>query len=161
MTSAKRTRPCTIVRIMVGLTIASTVCGTPACSNDMQEQISYQPEEAPRKHSPTGSVPRESRAIVLELLPKSEARLEKGARLFRINCVHCHGAEGDGDGPVAGYLKDLPANLRSAEVQSKPEAEIYDIVTRGREHLMPAFKGFLSAQERWAVAYYVKALNAH
>jgi hypothetical protein len=130
------------------------------CSQDMQEQASYQPQEGPRKHSPDGSVPRTSRAVVLESVGGTPDRLQHGAGIFAVNCRHCHGPQGDGDGPVAGYLIEQPANLHSARVQSKTAAQIYGVVTNGKEQRMPAFKGFLSAEERWAVAYYVKALSA-
>jgi mono/diheme cytochrome c family protein len=124
----------------------------------MQEQASYQPQESPRLHSPAGSIPLESRSIARLPQSKVEPRLEQGARLFAINCAHCHGPNGEGDGPVAGYLTELPKNLRAPYVQQKAESEIYEILTHGRD-MMPPFKGELSAEERRTLARYVKALN--
>ena len=37
---------------------------------------------------------------------------ESGAQLYKDHCAACHGAEGKGDGPVAGFLKTPPADLR-------------------------------------------------
>jgi mono/diheme cytochrome c family protein len=128
------------------------------CSKDMQDQPSFEPQEAPRKYSPTGSVPRESRSIVLTAPNKTEESLRQGASLFAINCAHCHGVHGNGDGPVAGYLKEMPANLQALEVQRKPEIELYAIVTSGKD-AMPPFRGELSAQERWAIVYFVTSLS--
>ena len=128
------------------------------CSKDMQEQPSYHPQEAPRLHSPSRSVPRESRSIVLAPPPLTQQRLEQGARLFAVNCRHCHGPEGEGDGPVAGYLKDMPANLHASRVQKKSARELYEIVTDGTG-VMRAFRGELSAEERWMLVYFIKTFK--
>ena len=153
---------------------ALLVLSTTACSKDMEEQVSYQAQEAPRRHSPARSIPQDSRAIVpippaqprarrdvpsSQALPAESAQpLEQGRRLFGINCAHCHGPTGDGDGPVAGYLRELPKNLHAPHVQNKSAADLYAIVTDGKD-AMPSFKGELSADERWAVAQYVKSLS--
>lgn len=138
------------------LAAACLLWGAQACSRDMQEQPSYQPQEAPRLHSPSGAVPRDSRSVIRS--PGAPAAFDEGAGLFRINCVHCHGAQASGDGPVAPYLKEKPANLRSHEVQRLSEDELYAIITDGK-HVMPSFKGELSARERRSVAAYVKSLR--
>ncbi|MEP6888707.1 MAG: c-type cytochrome [Nitrospirales bacterium] len=128
-----------------------------ACSEDMQEQPSFRSQEAPRLHSPPTSVPRDSRAVVLAPPARTSERLQRGERLFGINCSHCHGPGGEGDGPAAGYLKELPANLRAARVRQKPEAELFSIITHGKD-MMPPFRGELSAEDRWTMAYFVKSL---
>lgn len=144
--------------------ILAAVClfsGMPACSRDMQEQPSYQPQEAPRLHSPKGSVPRDRR-LMRTFLTSHEA-LDEGARLFRINCAHCHGRDGTGNGPVVAYLKEQPADLRDPYVQGLSEAALYDTVTYGLavegRDVMPAFQGELSAKERHSVVTYVKSLS--
>jgi high-affinity iron transporter len=83
-------------------------------------------------------------------------RVKEGATIFRINCSHCHGASGIGEGPVSVYLKEKPVNLRQPDIQSRSEAALYDIVTNGKD-VMPSFKGELSMEERWSVAAYVKS----
>ena len=126
-----------------------------ACSRDMQEQPSYQPQEMPRLHSPVGSVPRASRPVMAAM--SKDERDGTGARLFQINCAHCHGAAGAGDGPASRYLKEKPTDLRQPEVQARQELALYGIVTQGMGS-MPPFKGELSADERRSVAAHVKAL---
>ncbi|MDC4225442.1 MAG: cytochrome c [Candidatus Manganitrophus sp.] len=51
-----------------------------------------------------------------------------------------------------------PFNLQADQTRRRPAKEIYEIVTDGRI-VMPAFKGVLSAEERWAVAYFVKSFG--
>ncbi len=125
------------------------------CSRDMQDQPSYQPQEAPRLHSPAGSVPRDSRAILSAATHNNARASVSGEDLYRVNCLHCHGPSGEGNGPVAAYLNERPADLRSRAVQEKPQTELYEIVTDGKD-MMPAFRGELSAAERQAVAAFVK-----
>jgi mono/diheme cytochrome c family protein len=126
-----------------------------ACSRDMEEQASYHPQEEPRRHSPPGSIPRHSRAVRPALSPAGN---EAGALLFRINCAHCHGVDGAGDGPVAPFLKERPANLTNPEVRAMAEEQIYAVLTEGKD-MMPSFKGELSASERVELARFVAALT--
>ncbi|MBX3300673.1 MAG: DUF3341 domain-containing protein [Nitrospira sp.] len=143
------------------LVAAWSLCGMQACSRDMQEQPSYQPQEAPRLHSPVGSVPRESRSV-LKSLPTQQL-VDEGAGLFRINCSHCHGMDGTGNGLVIAYLKEKPTDLLAPDVQALSEAALYDTVTYGRSvdgrDVMPPFKGEMSAEERRSVVMYVKSLS--
>jgi mono/diheme cytochrome c family protein len=143
-----------LIRLMV--TVLCSLFG--GCSRDMQDQPSYKPQETPRRHSPAGSMPRESRAILSPTRMESADAPARGQRLYRVNCLHCHGADGDGTGPVAAYLKEKPADLRSDTIQNKTHAELYEIVSQGKD-VMPAFRGELSADERDAVAHYVKSLG--
>ncbi len=143
------------------LVAACLLCGVQACSRDMQEQPSYQPQEEPRLHSPVGSVPRDSRAV---RKPSSTQQVfDEGARLFRINCSHCHGRDGTGKGPVIAYLKEKPADLLDPDVQALSEDALYDTVTYGLamegRDVMPPFKGEMSAEERRSVVAYVKSLS--
>jgi mono/diheme cytochrome c family protein len=125
-----------------------------ACTENMTEQPSYRPQEAPRLHSPAGSVPRLSRVH----RSGKESTSQGGERLFRINCAHCHGSSAEGDGPVAPFLEAPPANLRAPKVQGKPPSALYAIITDG-EKSMPAFKGELSADERWALVDFIGSLD--
>jgi mono/diheme cytochrome c family protein len=142
----------TAMTVFAALCVLAAILG---CSRDMQEQPSYQPQEMPRLHSPAGSVPRDSRAVTVAR-PEDE-RVGAGAKLFQINCAHCHGAGGAGDGPASRYLKETPTDLRLPEIQALPERAMYEIVTQGKD-MMPPFKGELSAEERRSVSVYVKTL---
>jgi cytochrome c553 len=127
------------------------------CPNDMREQPSFSYQEAPRRHSPPGSIPQLT-PFSHVASPVSLRKVMPPAQLFAINCEHCHGQDGTGDGPVAGYLPELPANLHAPEIQKKPEAELFKVVTHG-EHAMPAFEQFLSEDERWALVSFIKSFD--
>lgn len=45
-------------------------------------------------------------------------RSENGAELFRINCASCHGAMGQGNGPLAAQLRTAPPDLTKFTVRN-------------------------------------------
>lgn len=130
------------------------------CGEDMQEQPSFQSQEGLRRHSPEGSVPQTSRSVLLSPPASSPELVRRGASLFEVNCSHCHGKQGLGDGPAGKFLALPPFNLRADQTQQRSPDEIFEILTDGRI-VMPAFKGVLSAEERWAIAYFVKSFRAN
>jgi mono/diheme cytochrome c family protein len=129
------------------------------CSQDMQEQPSYRSQESPRLHSPAGSIPRESRAVVSRQAVADGRLPDAGKELYRINCLPCHGHNGKGTGPVAGYLKELPADLQSERVRRFSEDQLYEIITNGKD-MMPSFRGELSATERMTLASFVRSMGS-
>ncbi|MCA9422338.1 MAG: cytochrome c [Nitrospira sp.] len=130
------------------------------CSKDMEEQPSFSYQEAPRVHSPLKSTPLAT-PFSLETSPLEQPQKPPdGALLFTINCTHCHGQHGMGDGPVAGHLPDMPSNLHASSVQQKPDEVLYTIVTHG-ENVMPAFEPFLSQEERWTLVAFLRTFADH
>lgn len=131
---------------------------TLGCSQDMQEQPSYRSQEAPRLHSPQGSIPRDSRAILSRQALIAGLEMGSAVELYRVNCLPCHGESGEGTGPVAPYLNELPANLRAPKVRALSKTELYRIITKGKD-MMPSFQGELSATERMILASFIQAME--
>jgi mono/diheme cytochrome c family protein len=74
-------------------------------------------------------------------------KAESGERVYRTNCLNCHGAKGQGDGPVADSLTPRPADLTAEMVQKKPDKELLKIIREGKPGTsMPSWKGELSDQ---------------
>ena len=99
---------------------------------------------------------------IVEPLPATTPSLERGAAVFREQCVQCHGASGRGDGPKAKTLKGPPpANLADHNVMGDMSLiEIFRRISVGTPGTaMPEFGDDLSAEDRWAVASYVNALQ--
>jgi mono/diheme cytochrome c family protein len=80
-----------------------------------------------------------------------------GAGVFKAKCVTCHGPDGSGNTPVGKSLQT--ADLRSPEVQKKPDAELTQSVSEGKGN-MPAFKGNITDEEIQSVLKYVRTLAA-
>jgi mono/diheme cytochrome c family protein len=93
-------------------------------------------------------------------VPYSDASVDQGKKLFRENCVDCHGAKGDGKGAMAGSLKRKPANLTSSQTGALTDGEIFWRVSKG-DDIMPSFeKTFpLSSDQRWQLVNFVRSLS--
>jgi cytochrome c oxidase cbb3-type subunit 2 len=102
--------------------------------------------------------------------PKPSADLVRhGADVWQQSkCWECHGKEGKGDGEKAAGLKDdfgfpiPPANLTTGQFKSGPTAkDIFRTVSTGLNGTpMPSFSDTVSADDRWALAYFVLSLSA-
>jgi high-affinity iron transporter len=99
---------------------------------------------------------------VVEPLPSRPPSLERGAVVYRERCAACHGELGRGDGPKAKSLKGPPpANLTDPQVLgNKSLLDIFRRIAVGTPGTaMPEFAEDLSAEDRWAVASYVAAMQ--
>lgn len=76
---------------------------------------------------------------------------ETGESLFKGKCAVCHGPDGAAKTTMGQMLK-IP-DLHSAEVQKKTNAQLDEIITKGKQK-MPAYEGKLNkAQVEKLVAY--------
>jgi len=99
---------------------------------------------------------------VLEPIPARPPSLDRGAVVFRERCAACHGESGRGDGPKARTLKGPPpANLTDRAVMgNKSLLDIFRRIAIGTPGTaMPEFAEDLPAEDRWAVAAYVQAMQ--
>ncbi len=107
------------------------------------------------------SVP-DAYATLRNPLVADEATLRRGAELYQTNCASCHGASGQGDGPVAASLQPSPANLaRAVQMPMVDATFLYWRVSEGaltQKSAMPPFKEMLSEEERWQIVTFVETL---
>jgi mono/diheme cytochrome c family protein len=56
-----------------------------------------------------------------------------GQQLFSDSCAGCHNKNGDGK---TNYAKKIPVpDLRSKDIQGKPDEELYALIARGSRHV--------------------------
>lgn len=91
--------------------------------------------------------------------PVTEQVMARGREAFNAYCSHCHGQTGAGDGMVVqrGYTK--PVALYDDRVRDKPVGHIFDVITNGFG-AMPDHAAQVKVHDRWAIAAYVRALQA-
>jgi mono/diheme cytochrome c family protein len=87
------------------------------------------------------------------------ASVARGTELFNINCSHCHGLQAKGNGPVAVYLQNKPADLTSLPVQALSDGGIFLTISQGIQGKMPALNENLIVRERWDVVNYIRTLK--
>ena len=94
-----------------------------------------------------------------------EKMLAVGQLKYETNCAVCHGFAGNGDGLVSQRALQLaegywvqPTSLHEPRVQQQPVGKIFHTITNGRGKMGP-YGSVLTAQERWAIVLYVRALQ--
>lgn len=92
-----------------------------------------------------------SRANPLARKPEAAAG---GEKLFKRNCVECHGEDG------SGVAKKNAADLLLPEVQSQSDGTLFWKLTNGNtDHGMPSFSR-LPELQRWQLVLYLRTLHA-
>jgi len=98
-------------------------------------------------------------AELVNPLSVSKEELEVAKEIFEINCAMCHGETGKGDGRLvtSGKFTTDVTPLVDEFVQSKPDGEIFHVITMGS---VSGFMGSHSAQikpdDRWRIVTYIK-----
>jgi mono/diheme cytochrome c family protein len=79
-----------------------------------------------------------------------------GENLFKTKCAACHGPDGKGEVPMG---KKLGArNLGSAEVQGQSDAQLTEVLTKGKNK-MPAYDGKLTKEQIGQLVAYIRELS--
>lgn len=76
---------------------------------------------------------------------------DSGKKIFSAKCATCHGQDGSGNTSVGKSLK--AADLRSADVQKKTDADFYTQVEKGKGKMPPFGIALNKAQIDDVVAY--------
>ena len=87
-----------------------------------------------------------------------EASITRGAELYAIHCQMCHGQTAEGNGPIAPFLANRPANLTSPVVQSKSDGSLFLTITDGVAGKMPPLNENLIVSERWDLVNFIRTL---
>ena len=105
--------------------------------------------------------------VVLGGVSVAAETLERGKHVYQQFCVHCHGADGAGQGPAGRALDPPPRDFRTGVfmVASPPgdrlptDAQLLRLVEKGRiERGMPAFP-MVPPDDRMAVVHYIKTFS--
>lgn len=92
-------------------------------------------------------------------LPVTREHLEKGREVYNIYCITCHGAKGEGDGPVIGPNRfPAPPSLHTDQARGYRDGTIYHFITKGQGK-MPSHALQIEPEERWQVILYLRALQ--
>ena len=95
-----------------------------------------------------------ARAKVPAKMPEDKVR---GRELYQDLCWQCHGAEGEGDGPVGLLLGKPPLSLRGREAATWPELLV--TIQQGRGD-MPAYSATLDRADSRRILAWLAALDA-
>ena len=98
-------------------------------------------------------------ALLKNPLKADEAMMKDAKNIYTKYCQHCHGENGEGDGPTvtAGGHPPPPA-YNSAALANLPEGKMFHTITYGK-NLMGPHASQLTVEERWKVILYVQELQ--
>jgi mono/diheme cytochrome c family protein len=88
----------------------------------------------------------------------TEAVMNRGEERFNIFCSACHSKLGDGNGmiPSRGYRH--PPSFHSDTLRAAKSGHFFDVMTNGFG-AMPDSAAQIKAEDRWAIAAYIRALQ--
>lgn len=85
---------------------------------------------------------------------------EAGEKIYGESCERCHGYAGNGQGQMAEYLTPPPAKLNNPATQSKTDAELTEIILKGRSGTaMAGFEGALEGTQLADLLAYIRSLK--
>lgn len=177
-------------RLLFGAGLALLLVGVTGCKIDstntypidffsgMHYQDAYKQYEPPRPQAPEGIVPISGREPMYsqqelaelenpleptDLEPTDEV-IARGQHIFEVNCQVCHGEQGQGDGPVAGYFQNAqdarpPADLTQERLVNIQDGYIYSVVRNGFGEWMPSFGNLIPGEDVWALVHYIRTLQ--
>lgn len=134
--------------------------------SDMVDQPSFRPQEDPLPLA-EGAVPAaglepvlsrdEAMRDLVNPVAATPANIAQGARLYGTFCLHCHGAKGRGDGPVAAKISK-PADLTAKQYIESRDGLFYYTIRHGTP-IMPALAEAIAPRERWEIVNFVRTLQ--
>ncbi len=90
-------------------------------------------------------------------VPYSTASVLRGAPLYAGHCAGCHGAYGNGDGPLADSLARRPPNL-AARLSARREGDLLWSLQHGvAGTTMPAFSERIGDEQLWDILNFLRA----
>ena len=127
---------------------------------EMHYQQSYKVQEPPSLSAPADSV--------AWFPPPESTAFQTGEHLYAVNCSMCHGATGQGDGPVVETLKakyEYRPVVDPPIVTDNPVDNIVLILSSenrffGPNSVMPPFRKLLSDEEILQIAEYIHTIPA-
>jgi mono/diheme cytochrome c family protein len=151
------------MRLAVVATAAALLAG---CDSGTEERASVASTRAvQRAYLPAapGTVPRGSAAQAAALAPPgpevTPAFVARGEERFRAFCSPCHGMSGRGDGSVVSRGFSPPPSYHEERIRELSPEHIVSIITHGKGRMFP-YADRVLPEDRWAIAHYVKTLQA-
>lgn len=108
----------------------------------------------------TGKTGTGQQAQLVTVMPVevNEALVRRGQERFNAYCAACHGMTGKGDGMVVRRGFRAPPPLTNDRLMEAPVGHFFDVMTNGFG-AMPDYAAQVSAEDRWAIVAYIKALQ--
>jgi mono/diheme cytochrome c family protein len=94
-------------------------------------------------------------ANTMEATPEALAR---GAAVYGVYCVLCHGGDGNGQGPIVARGMLPPPSFHAARALEMGDGEMFHVITMGQGN-MGSHAAQVGADDRWKVVLHIRALQ--
>lgn len=90
--------------------------------------------------------------------PINRAVLARGQQQYLAICANCHGSDGYGHGIIVQRGFPEPPSLHNKSLTNAPVGHFFQVMTNGYGAMFP-YANIVSANDRWAIAAYIRALQ--
>jgi mono/diheme cytochrome c family protein len=90
--------------------------------------------------------------------PVTMALLKRGQERYNVFCSPCHSRVGDGHGMIVQRGYKQPTAYTDPRLVSAPTDYFVQVMTQGFG-VMPSYASQVPLEDRWAIAYYIRALQ--
>jgi mono/diheme cytochrome c family protein len=135
----------------------------------MRAQPKFVPYEVAFAALPAGVVPIEEyyapapsvaeAAAMKNPVEPNSTNIERGRVYYGYYCAFCHGANGNGEGPVGQSYMPRPTDLRTDKVRKMTDGELMRAMLVGTGH-EPVLEYTIDAPKRWYIVTYVRWLQS-
>ncbi|MBA1156405.1 c-type cytochrome [Microvirga mediterraneensis] len=151
------------MRLALALIAAGLLAACDSGTEERDAVASTRTVQRPYLPIPPGVVPQGAAAREAALAPPgpevTRELLARGEERFRAFCTPCHGAGGRGDGTIVSRGFPPPPSYHEERLRSLAPAQIVQVITHGKGRMFP-YADRVPPKERWAIAHYVKDLQA-
>lgn len=115
-------------------------------------------DQAPAKPAASEyKIPPEAAAKVNPIKPTEES-LNKGKKMYVIDCAMCHGKDGDGKGDMATDMKNVTDFTPHDALKDRTNGELFYVIRHGKGE-MPPEGDRAKDDEIWNLVNYVRSLG--
>nr|WP_315146314.1 cytochrome c [uncultured Flavobacterium sp.] len=88
--------------------------------------------------------------------PADEFSLERGKHSYQLDCIRCHGKDGNGDGLKADKVQKKVTDLGAEAIQKQTDGELFWKISESRRP-MPLTD--ITNDQRWDIVNYIRTFK--
>lgn len=91
-------------------------------------------------------------------VPVTKELIDRGEQRYKVFCIVCHGATGNGDGMIVRRGFSKPPTYNDDRLRNAPVGHFFDVITNGYGK-MNSYASQIPVADRWAIVAYIRTLQ--